>query len=92
MRSRAKVLKAGDRNNCEMSEFFDALYAIALILDYIMLYRLFYPGVVQSQLIAISLTTIITFLLLVPYQWLAWILFIALFLNGFVSQLSEHKW
>ena len=75
-----------------MSEFFDALYAIALILDYIMLYRLFYPGVVQSQLIAISLTTIITFLLLVPYQWLAWILFIALFLNGFVSQLSEHKW
>lgn len=75
-----------------MSEFFDALYAIALILDYIMLYRLFYPGVVQAQLIAISLTTIITFLLLVPYPWLAWIIFVALFLNGFVAQLSEHKW
>ncbi len=75
-----------------MSEFFDALGVIVLIIDYVMLFRLFYPGVVQSQLISILLATVIAFLLLVPYPWLAWVLFAALFLNGFFAQLQEHRW
>jgi hypothetical protein len=75
-----------------MSEFFDALGVIVLILDFVMLYRLFYPAVVSSNFIALMLTTLVAFLLLVPYPWLAWVMFAALFMQGFFAQLSEHQW
>lgn len=75
-----------------MAEFFDALNLVVLVIDYVMLYRLFYPNIVQGKIIAIIIITIIAFLLLVPFPLLAWLLFFALFLQGFFKQFRPWKW
>ncbi len=75
-----------------MAEFFEALGLIVLIIDYVMLFRLFWPNIVQSKLIAIIIITIITFLLLVPYPIVAWLLFFVLFLYGLFAQVKPWEW
>ncbi|MBS3070342.1 hypothetical protein J4220_02435 [Candidatus Micrarchaeota archaeon] len=57
------------------SDFMDALTLIIIILDFVMLYKYIYPEMVSSQIVGIVITTVITFLLIIPYAWFAWLVF-----------------
>ncbi|MBI3588197.1 hypothetical protein HY095_03310 [Candidatus Micrarchaeota archaeon] len=73
-------------------EFFEAMGLVVLILDFVLLYRLFYPGIVGAKAIALFITTVITFLLLIPYPWFAWLLFFVLFLYAFFGSFRPWDW
>lgn len=75
-----------------MAEFFDALNVVVLIIDFVMLFRLFWPNVVESKLVATIITSAVAFLLLVPYPLFAWIMFFALFLFGFFTNFKPWEW
>lgn len=64
-------------------DFFDSLGIIVVILDFILVYRLFYPSLVGSQVLGIALAAMVTFMLILPYGWFAWLIFICLFLYSF---------
>ena len=73
-------------------DFMDGLNVVILILDFIMLYRLFYPSVVGSQILGIALSALVTFLLVVPNQWFMYIVFCALFLYSFFWNFRPGSW
>ncbi len=73
-------------------EFFEALGLIVLILDYILLYRFFYPLVIPSALIALIVTTLIAFLLLLPYLWFAYLVFAFFFFYSFFAGFRPWEW
>lgn len=57
------------------SDFIDALTLVIIILDFVGLYKYIYPELVASQIVGLVITTIITFLLIIPYPWFAWLMF-----------------
>ena len=75
-----------------MAEFFDALNLVVLIVDFVMLFRLFWPNVVESKIVATIIVSIIAFLLLVPFPLFAWLVFAALFLYGFFGNFRPWEW
>ncbi len=69
-------------------DFMDSLLIIVVILDFILIYRLFYPSLVGSQIIGIALTALVTFMLVIPNAWFAWLIFCCLFLYSFFWNLN----
>jgi len=72
--------------------FWDALGLITTIIVFIMLYKVFYPDVVESQLIALIIAAIITYLLVIPYEWFKYLLFVILFMYAFFWEFKPWEW
>ncbi len=73
-------------------DFIEALTVVIIIIDFILVYRIFYPEIVSSQIIGIVLTTVITFLLIVPYAWVAWLVFLGGFAYSFFWGFQPWTW
>lgn len=73
-------------------DFLDSLDVVILIIVFIMLYKLFYPGVVESKVIALAIAAIVTYLLVIPYDWFRYFLFVALFLYSFFWSFQPWDW
>jgi hypothetical protein len=73
-------------------QFFDALQVIVLILDFILIYRFFYPTVIPSPLIALIVNTLIVFLLVIPFPWFADLVFAFFFFYGFFGGFKPWEW
>ena len=73
-------------------EFWDALFLIVIIIDFIQLYRIFYPEMLSSQLICLVITTIITFALFIPYPIVGWLAIFPLFAYSFFYGFQPWTW
>ena len=73
-------------------DFWDALGVIVLLIVFIMLYNMFYPSIVSSQLVALVLVAVITFLVVIPYPWFKYLLFCFLFMYGFFQTFKPYEW
>lgn len=73
-------------------DFGGALGLVVLIIVFVMLYRLFYPDIVKSQLVAFVIVAIVTFTLVIPYPWFKYLLFVFLFLYAFFWTFKPYKW
>ena len=68
-----------------MADLWANLDLVVLIIDFIMLYRLFYPSIVGSTLVGIAMAALVTFLLIVQdtSNFLLWLVFFGLFFYSF---------
>lgn len=73
-------------------DFTDSLNIVILILDFILLYRLFYPSMVGSQILGIALAALVTFMLVIPNAWFMYLVFAALFLYSFFWNFQPWQW
>ncbi|MEM4255044.1 MAG: hypothetical protein QXR53_01810 [Candidatus Norongarragalinales archaeon] len=73
-------------------DFIEALTVVIIIIDFIMVYKYFYPEVVGSQILGIVITTIITFLLIIPYPFMAWVVFFITFAYSFFWGFQPWTW
>ena len=73
-------------------DFIEALTLIVIIIDFIMLYKYFYPEVVGSQIVGLVISTIITFLLVIPYPFMAWVVFFITFAYSFFWGFQPWTW
>ncbi len=72
--------------------FLDAFGLVATIVVFIMLYKLFYPDVVGSQLVALLIAAVVTYLLVIPYEWFKYLLFVVLFMYAFFWEFKPWEW
>jgi len=73
-------------------DFGEAFGLVVLVIVFIMLYKLFYPGIVSSQLVAFVVVAIITFTVVIPYPWFKYLMFVFLFMCGFFWTFKPYKW
>lgn len=72
--------------------FWDAFGLVATIVVFIMLYKLFYPDVVGSQLVALLIAAVVIYLLVIPYEWFKYLLFVILFMYAFFWEFKPWEW
>ncbi|MFH1056329.1 MAG: hypothetical protein V1717_00835 [Candidatus Micrarchaeota archaeon] len=73
-------------------DFIEALTMIITIIDFIVIYKLFYPDIVKSQIIGFVIAVLVVFLLVIPYTWFAWFLFLAGFAYSFFWGFKPWTW
>ena len=72
--------------------FWGAFGLVVLIIVFAMLYKLFYPDIINSSLVAFIVTAIVTFTLVIPYPWFKYLLFAFLFMYGFFGSFKPYEW
>lgn len=72
-------------------DFVEALTLIIVIIDFIMVYIIF-RDTLNSQLIAAIMSAIITYLLIIPYGWMAWLIFLSTFAYSFFWGFKPWTW
>ncbi|MFH0713673.1 MAG: hypothetical protein V1722_03930 [Candidatus Micrarchaeota archaeon] len=72
--------------------FFDDLSLVVLILLMFTIYSTLKKGWVPSATIAILVTIVITLLVLVPYVWFRYLLFVILVLGAGLKSIDVKKW
>ena len=73
-------------------DFWKALFLVVIIIDFIQIHRIFYPEILSSQLISLIISTIITFAILIPYEWTAWLTFVITFAYSFFYGFQPWTW
>jgi chromate transport protein ChrA len=72
-------------------DFTQALTLIIIIIDYVVLYQIF-EGFTSSKILGLVIATIITFLIVIPYNWVAWLVFLAGFAYSFFWGFQPWTW
>ncbi|MFH0973674.1 MAG: hypothetical protein V1817_02720 [Candidatus Micrarchaeota archaeon] len=72
--------------------FGDAFGFVVLIIVFLMLYRLFYPDMVQNKAVALVIVVIITVLVVYPYPWFMYFLFVVLFMYAVFWTFKPYRW
>ncbi len=72
--------------------FMDAFDLVVLIIVFLMLYRLFYPDMVQNKAVALVIVIIITFIVVIPYAWFRYLLFVVLFMYAVFWTFKPYRW
>lgn len=72
--------------------FWEAFGLVTTIIVFILLYKLFYPDVVDSQLIGLIMAAVITYLIVIPYEWFKYLLFVILFMYAFFWEFRPWEW
>ncbi len=75
-----------------LQSFWDAFGLVTTIIVFVMLYKLFYPEVVESQFIALIMAVVITYLLVIPFEWFKYLLFVSLFMYAFFWEFKPWEW
>src|SRR3989344_722337 len=72
-------------------DFTQALTLIVIIIDFVVLYKIF-ESFARSQILGLVITAIIIFLLVIPYNWIAWLVFLAGFAYSFFWGFQPWTW
>ncbi len=72
-------------------DFFDDFGLVVLILVFFALYR-YMAGFIDNPLLAILVTVVIVTLLVVPYDWFKYLLFVVVFMFGFWGNVRPWQW
>lgn len=71
-------------------EAFD--FVATLIVFFMMYSRLFYPEVINNKVVALLVTIVIMFVLVIPFPIVKWIMFLGLFSYGFFWGFRPWEW
>lgn len=72
--------------------FWDDFGIIALILIFFGMYNLLSEGIIRSKFLALIVTILVIYLVVVPYDWFKFLLFGVLFLGGALSRIKPGEW
>lgn len=72
--------------------FFDDFGLVVLILVFFGLFKTLASGFIPSPKVAMLVTVIIVFLVVVPYDWFKYLLFMLLFLYAFFERATPWRW
>ncbi len=74
------------------STFEDAFGLVVLILVFIALYKYLSDSFIKSPFLALLVTIIILFLIVIPYAWVKYFLFVVLVMYGFFTTFKPWEW
>lgn len=72
--------------------FWDDFGIVALILVFFGLYNLLVDGWIRSRFLALVVTIIIVYVVVIPYDWFKFLLFSLLFLGAAIPRLHPENW
>ena len=75
-----------------MFNFWDDFGIVALILVFFGLYNLLSDGIIKSRFLALIVTVLVIYLVVVPYDWFRYLLFAVLFLGGALAKIKPAEW
>ena len=75
-----------------LDDFMAAFDLVVLIIVFLMLYRLFYPDMVQNKAVALVIVVIVTFVVVIPYAWFRYLLFVVLFMYAVFWTFKPYRW
>lgn len=71
----------------------EAFDFVATLIVFFMTYsRLFYPEIINNKVVALLVTIIIMFVLVIPFPIVKWIMFLGLFSYGFFWGFRPWEW
>lgn len=73
-------------------DFFEGMFLIILIINFIMLFNFFSNGIIKYPVINVIVTSVITFVLLQEAPWMHWLLFAFLFAYAFFWSFKPWEW
>lgn len=74
------------------STFEDAFGLVVLILVFIALYKYLSDSFIESPFLALLVAIIILFLIVIPYAWVKYFLFVVLVMYGFFTTFKPWEW
>lgn len=74
------------------ADFWQAFDLVVLIIVFLMLYRLFYPDMVQNKAVALVIVVIVTFVVVIPFAWFRYLLFVVLFMYAVFWTFKPYRW
>ncbi|MFQ5405870.1 MAG: hypothetical protein ACE5DI_01795 [Candidatus Micrarchaeia archaeon] len=72
--------------------FFDDFFIVIVILLFFLLYNFFSNQLVKSPFLALIVTAVVFYLVVLPYEWFAYLLFVVLFLGSAFDKINPSKW
>lgn len=73
-------------------DFMEALLVVIWIIDFFVVYGTFYPEITHSQIVGLVVTAVIMFLLVIPFSWMAWVVFFIGFAYAFFWGFKPWTW
>ncbi len=73
-------------------DFWDDFGLVVLILLFFLLYNIFSTGLIRSPFLALIVTAIVVYVVVLPYTWFMYLLFIILFLGSAFSRIKPGEW
>ena len=73
-------------------DFLDAFNVVIIILVFIGMYNMFYPEMLGSKVAAAFVTGTIVYLLVIPYDWFRYLMFVYFFMYAFFWQFEPWNW
>jgi len=74
------------------TDFWEAFGLVVLILVFFTLYNLLTNNFIRHPLLALLVAALIVFLLVIPYDWFKYLLFVVLVLYGMFTVLKPGEW
>lgn len=72
--------------------FWDDFGIIVLILVFFGLYNLLAEGWIRSRFLALIVTVVTIYIVVIPYDWFKFLLFAILFLGGAIARIKPQEW
>lgn len=72
--------------------FFDDLALVILILLFLTIYSFLKRGWAPSSTVALLVTVIVALLILIPYVWFRYVLFVVLVLGAGLAAVKPREW
>ncbi len=72
--------------------FWDDFGLVVIILLFFLIYNYFNEGFVKSPFLALIVTAVVMYLVVLPYEWFAYLLFVVLFLGAAFEKIDPSKW
>jgi len=74
------------------ADFWEAFGLVALVLVFFTLYNLLTNNFIRHPLLALLVTALIVFLLVLPYDWFKYLLFVVLVMYGMFTVIKPSEW
>lgn len=73
-----------------LMDWIEAITLVIIIIDFVVVYRIFAD--MTNQIIGFIIAAIILYLLVIPYNWVAWLVFIGGFAYSFFWGFNPWEW
>lgn len=73
-------------------DFWEAFNVVIIVMIFIAMYNMFYPELLSSKLLATIVTATIIFLVVIPFDWFRYLMFVYFFMYAFFWQFQPWTW
>ncbi len=72
--------------------FWDDFGLVVLILLFFLLYNFFSNKLIHSSFLALIVTAVVVYMVVLPYEWFMYLLFVVLFLGSAFEKIKPGDW